>query len=90
MIPDELIVLVCLMPVFWFSLVVVSRAVVKNDLRDRTCQPISVRWQSLASSRSRCVFKVVYSDFQGKIHHASCETNWYGGALVWFDDEVVG
>ena len=87
--PFELIVMIGCVPVLWLLLILVSKVVVKNDLRDRLCEPVRVRWQSLQSSQSQCVFKVVYSDFQGKVHHASCATNWCGGMLVWLNDVIV-
>ena len=90
MFSHTLVVAICIIPVLWSLLVVVCRMVVKSDLRDRICDPISVRWRPFGSSQFRCAFRVVYSDFQGKIHQATCETNWYGGMVTWFDDEIIG
>ena len=90
MFSKELIILICIFPVLWSFLIVLCRTVVRNDLLDRLCQPINVRWRPFESSQSRCAFKVVYSDAQGRIHQAVCVTNWYGGMITWFDDKIVG
>lgn len=80
----------CIVAALWFLSVVMCREWVKRDLRERACQPIKVRWRFSQSNRAACAFKVVYSDLQGQIHRADCQTFWHRSRVVWFGDEVVG
>lgn len=80
----------CIVAVLWFLAIVLCREWVKRDLRERICQPMKVRWRPLVSSRLRCAFKVIYSDFRGQIHRATCRTPWYWKEVRWADDEIIG
>src|SRR5947199_3566817 len=73
----------------WSLAVILCREWVKNDLRDRICQPISVRWRFFASTWITCAFKVIYSDFRGEIHRARCWTYWHRRAVTWESDEII-
>jgi hypothetical protein len=67
----------------WTLSVLLCRQWVKNDLRRRMCQPISVRWRWLASTKITCHFNVVYSDWNGEVHHARCWTYWHWPRVTW-------
>ena len=96
MTPAELIVLrnlaivPCIVAVLMSLSVALCREFVKNDLRDRLCRPISVRWRPFLSTRLMCAFKVVYADLEGDVHRATCKMIGYSRKLRWFDDEIIG
>jgi hypothetical protein len=71
-----------------FLHLVLRREFVKSDLRQRICEPISVRWRPFPSTRLTSAFKVIYSDFHGQIHRATCWT--YGRDVTWETDEIIG
>jgi len=75
--------------VLWFLGVMLCREWVKNDLRQKVFEPLSVRWRPFASSRVFCAFNVVYADFGGFIHRARCWTYWHRREVCWEDDEVL-
>ena len=79
----------CIIAVLWFLAVVLCREWVKSDLRDRVCQPVSVRWQYFSGLPNTCAFKVIYSDFRGQIHRATCWTHWHRPSVTWQSDEIV-
>ena len=76
--------------VLQFLCVMLCREWVKSDLRQRICKPIRVRWRPFASTRLTCAFKVVYSDFHGEIHRATCRTYWHRRSVTWDGDEIIG
>ena len=62
----NLAIVVGIIAVLQFLCLVACREVVKTDLRQRCCEPISVRflwWRSLLSARLGIPWRVVYSDF---------------------------
>jgi len=79
----------CIVGVLWSLAVVLCREWVKSDLRNRICQPISVRWRFFASTRIACAFKVIYSDVRGQIHRATCCTYWHRRGVTWESDEII-
>ena len=80
----------CIVAALCSLLIVLCREWAKRDLRERICRPISVRWSFLSSTRLRCGFKVVYCDFRGQIHRASCWTRYHYKEVRWVDDRIVG
>jgi len=69
--------------------VTLCREWVKRDLHRRLSQPIHVRWRFFYSTRLDCHFKVIYKDFQGRLHRASCFTSWLWPNVQWIEDELV-
>ena len=82
----------CIVGVLWSLAVLLCPEWVKNDLRERTCQPVSVRWRPFAwrTSWLSCAFKVMYSDLDGRIHRARCWTYWHRPSVTWDGDEIIG
>ena len=80
----------CIVALLYSLSVILCREWVKRDLRERACQPIKVRWRFWLSNRAACAFKVVYSDLQGQIHRADCQTSWFYKNVIWFADEIIG
>ena len=72
--------------------VVMCREWVKNDLCERGCCPLGVRWRPFAwrANQWRCSFDVRYSDLRGLIHKARCSTYWLRPSVTWEADEIVG
>ena len=85
-----IVIIPCIVAVPCILSVVLCREWVKRDLRERACQPIKVRWRFSLSNRAACAFKVVYSDLQGQIHRADCQTFWHRSGVIWFGDEIIG
>ena len=65
---------------------------VKTDLRERLCQALAVRWRpfSFRANRLKVVFGVIYSDWRGQRHRATCWTYWHRPSITWYHDEIVG
>ena len=82
----------CIVAALVFLAVVLCRECVKSDLRERTCEPLRVRWRPFAwrTNWFTCSFKVDYSDFQGQIHRAICWTYWHRRSVTWGSDEIIG
>ena len=79
--------------------IILRRERIKDDLRERLFQPLSVRWAPFGSwwgwySGPRCTFfKVRYVDLEGFIHQARCATGGSGPGrpgVLWKQDEVIG
>jgi hypothetical protein len=79
----------CIVAVLWCLSVILCREWVKDDLREKIYEPISIRWRPFACTRLSCYFKVVYKDFQGDIHQANCRTTWLRRRVTWLDDKIV-
>ena len=75
--------------VLGYLFVVLCREWVKNDLRDRLCQPLSVRWRFFVSPRIVCSFHVRYADMNGHIHRAACWTYWHRRDVTWEADQII-
>ena len=86
----NILIILGIVAVLWALSVLLCREFVKSDLRDRIYTPIRVRWRPFAASRLKCRFKVMYSDYRGEIHRATCETSWHRRDVRWFDDEIIG
>ena len=85
----------CIVAVHWVLAIVFCREWVKRDLRDRSCQPLSIRWlyafrERIWRNRLRYAFKVTYADFRGETHRALCWTPWMRREVIWRDDEIIG
>lgn len=80
----------CIVAVLWVLCVILCREWVKSALRDKICQPLRVRWRPFDSNRIAAAFVVVYSDFEGRIHRATCRTPWHRRSVEWIQDEIVG
>jgi hypothetical protein len=80
----------CIVGALWTLAIVLCREWVKQDLRERICQPIAVRWRPLVSTHLSCAFRVKYIDFRGQIHRAACRTYWHWKDVRWTDDEIIG
>lgn len=80
----------------WFLFVMLRRERIKNDLRQRLFEPLSVRWAPFGwwwgwYSGTRCsFFKVRYVDLEGFIHQARCATGGSRSEVLWKQDEVIG
>lgn len=84
----SLAIIACIVAVLWFLAVVLCREWVKADLRDRLCQPVSLRWRYWTWT-PQCAFQVIYSDVRGRIHRATCWTHWHRRNVTWEKDEVI-
>lgn len=71
--------------------VTLCREWVKTDLRERICEPVSVRWRPLAwrTNAVTCSFRVVYTDFHGLTHRAICSVYWHRRSVFWIEDEII-
>ena len=75
--------------------IVLRRERIKSDLRERLCEPLSVRWAPLGwwwgwYSGARCsFFKVRYKDLKGFVHRARCATGGSRPGVLWKQDEVT-
>lgn len=71
--------------------VTLCREWIKSDLRRRRCEPHRIRWQPFAwrTNLLTCSFRVVYSDFRGHVHRASCWTYWHRPRVTWATDEII-
>ena len=76
--------------------ITLRRERIKNDLRERLCQPLSVKWAPFGwwwgwYSGVRCsFFKVRYVDLKGFIHQARCAIGGSRPGVLWREDEVIG
>jgi len=73
-----------------FLSVTLCREWVKNDLRQRACKPISVRWRPFTWWPVwGPAFRVSYEDAAGFVHDALCGLPAWHRPVVWRKDEVV-
>ena len=81
----------CIVAVLVFLAVVLCREWVKSDLREKMCEPIRIRWRPFAwrTNRLTCAFKVMYSDFEGRVHRGTCWTYWHRRSVTWDGDEII-
>ena len=76
--------------------IILRRERVKNDLRERLFEPLSVRWAPFGRwwgwySAAWCsFFKVHYADVDGFIHQARCAAGGSRPGVLWRQDEVIG
>src|ERR1700722_11818110 len=76
--------------------IILRRERVKNDLRKRLSEPLSVSWAPFGGwwgwySGADCsFFKVRYVDLNGFIHQARCATGSFRPGVLWKQDEVIG
>jgi hypothetical protein len=59
----------------WFLGAMLHREAVKQDLRERCCEPLHIWWRPFAYwaiSRWSTPFRVVYRDAEGRVHKAYC------------------
>jgi hypothetical protein len=82
-----IVIILVVLQWMWVTLCLES---VKNDLRRRICVPIEVRWRPFDPIRLSCGFKVIYSDWRGRIHRTNCRTFWLSRLVRWRDDEIIG
>jgi hypothetical protein len=88
----NLAVIPFIIAVLWFLSVFLCKEWVKDDLRKRICEPLSLRWRPIAwgGSRFTCAFTVIYADLDGRIHKAKCRTHWLRPSVKWERDEIIG
>jgi len=36
-----------------------------------------------------CAFKVMYSDFEGRVHRGTCWTYWHRRSVTWDGNEII-
>ena len=76
--------------------IILRRERIKNDLRERLFEHLSVRWAPFGwwwgwYSGALCsFFKVRYVDLGGFIHQARCATGGSRPGVLWKQDEVIG
>jgi hypothetical protein len=88
----NLAIVIVIIAVLQFLCLVACREVVKTDLRQRCCEPISVRffwWRFLFSGWLGIPWRVVYSDYRGAMHRAICRVYW-DRHTTWDSDEIIG
>lgn len=81
----------CVSALLGVLLFVLCRERVKTDLRERICVPMSIRWKpfSWRIDGFYLAFKVVYSDFHGRIHEAICWAHLEHGGVDWEGDRII-
>ena len=86
--------------VLWFLGAMFHREAVKQELRERCCEPLHIWWQPFAYWAIGwgwgTPFRVVYRDMEGLLHKAFCcvykdlAGSPFGPRLVeWIQDEVI-
>jgi len=86
--------------VLWFLGAMFHREAVKQELRERCCEPLHIWWQPFAYWAIGwgwgTPFRVVYRDMEGRLHKAYCcvykdlAGSPFGPRLVeWIQDEVI-
>ena len=87
----DLAIVIAIVAVLQFLCFVACRELVKSDLRQRCCEPISVRlrWRAVFAARRGVAWTVVYSDVDGGIHRAICRVRW-DRRTTWDGDERIG
>jgi hypothetical protein len=79
-----------IMGVLMFLFVTLCREWIKNDLREKICVPISVRWQPISWwPLWWTTFRVFYRDAQGFVHKAQCGLPAGLKPIVWIKDEII-
>jgi len=87
---------VAVVGVLQFLVITLRRERVKNDMREKLFEPLSVRWAPFGwwwgwYSGAWCsFFKVRYADLDGFIHEARCATGGSSPGVLWRQDEVIG
>jgi hypothetical protein len=70
--------------------VILGREWVKRELRQKMCEPISVRWRPLAWwPVTGTAFRVPYKDQKGFIHMAQCRLPNGHRPVIWKKDEII-
>ena|SRR5437867_2103923 len=83
-------IILVIVGVLHFLAVTLCREWVKSELRQRTCEPISVRWRPFTWWPVwGPAFLVSYEDAAGSVHVAQCGLPAWHRPVVWREDEVV-
>lgn len=67
-------------------LVILYREQVVKDLRERLCEPVSVRWKWTQSRRIGVEFRVIHTDIFGKVHSAVARVDPMQLTITWFPE----